>query len=140
MACGFSSTSAHTSISEIYAVAALAWLACEALCCLVRSAGHITQRYCRRPVAHPPRLQSEISGSCSPLEGDGRPPRRRTTTGPARVRFFFGPAGLSRTMSGTRPSCDHARVGGGLPVVRRFLRQFLEVIPLAPDSLVRFRG
>jgi cytochrome c553 len=30
-----------------------------------------------------------MTGSCSPLEGNGRPPRRPTQTGPARVRFFF---------------------------------------------------
>src|SRR5437016_2580517 len=71
-------------------VAALAWLACEALCCLVRSAGHITERYCRRPVAHPPRLQSEISGSCSPLEGDVGPRADELQPDPQGSGFSLG--------------------------------------------------
>ena len=64
-----------------------AWLACDPLYCMRKLPLH-TVTYWRQSVAHPPRLQSSIV-SCSPLEGDCRPPRRQTVTGPARVRFSF---------------------------------------------------
>jgi coenzyme PQQ precursor peptide PqqA len=47
-----------------------------------------TVNYWRQSVAHPPRLQSSIV-SCSPLEGDCRPPRRRTANRTRKGPVFF---------------------------------------------------
>jgi hypothetical protein len=64
-----------------------AWLACDPLYCMRKTPLH-TVNYWRQSVAHPPRLQSSIV-SCSPLEGDCRPPRRRTANRTREGPVFF---------------------------------------------------
>jgi hypothetical protein len=78
----------RASIAPCHQPATSAWLACGRSGCSIRLPLHI------RRVAAGERLpilpdRDRQAGSCSPLEGDCRPPRRRTNTGPARVRFFF---------------------------------------------------
>ena len=65
----------------------LAWLACDPLYCKRKMPLH-TVNHWRQSVAHPPRLQSSIV-SCSPLEGDCRPPRRRTANRTREGPVFF---------------------------------------------------
>src|SRR5436190_2463392 len=65
----------------------LAWLACDPLYCKRKMPLHTVDHW-RQSVAHPPRLQSSIV-SCSPLEGDCRPPRRRTANRTREGPVFF---------------------------------------------------
>ena len=67
-----------------------AWLTCDPLYCLDEMPGCIlhTLSAVRLPILPDCNRQA---GSCSPLEGDCRPPRRQTEAGPARVRFLFAP-------------------------------------------------
>src|ERR1700716_1055390 len=65
----------------------LAWLACDPLYCMRKMPLHTVEHW-RQSVAHPPRLQSSTV-SCSPLEGDCRPPRRRTANRTREGPVFF---------------------------------------------------
>src|SRR5262249_61641560 len=81
-----------------------AWLACKPLHCVRESPRHTAFTGGRRLPILPDCNRSAVS--CSPLEGDCRP-RADKLTGPARVRFFFGPR-FERT------SFAHPGVGGSL--------------------------
>jgi hypothetical protein len=64
-----------------------AWLACKPLCCVRKSRRHTAPTGGRRLPILPDCNRSAVS--CSPLEGDCRPPRRRTANRTRKGPVFF---------------------------------------------------
>src|SRR5262249_19189173 len=76
-----------------------AWLACKPLCCVGKSRRHTARTGGRRLPILPDCNRSVVS--CSPLEGDCRPPRRRTAPDPQG-------SGFSLAMGESPASSAHA--------------------------------
>src|SRR3989442_11771913 len=88
-------------------IAAPAWLACGPLCCPTREAEHTAQ------VAAGDRLpilpdRNRPTGSCSPLEGDGRPRADELKPDPQGSGFsFLRPESSRETARGERDSIQN---------------------------------